>query len=114
MKGFRIIIKIRKNWKGSARAPPGSLLSLSLRGASSRSRSYAGPSSVGLALYLSTVVSGVSSLSQLQVWARPRGGGANGREVYGGVVFWRQLGGIWLTLSREAGNSLRKGAGLTR
>lgn len=48
------------------------------------------------------------------VWARPRGGGANGREVYGGVVFWRQLGGIWLTLSREAGNSLRKGAGLTR
>lgn len=28
----------------------------------------AGPSSVGLALYLSTVVSGVSSLSQLQVW----------------------------------------------
>lgn len=48
------------------------------------------------------------------MWARPRGGGANGREVYGGVVFWRQLGGIWLTLSREAGNSLRKGAGLTR
>lgn len=43
MKGFRIIIKIRKNWKGSARAPPGSLLSLSLRGASSRSRSWCWP-----------------------------------------------------------------------
>lgn len=31
-------------------------------------------------------------------------GGANGREVDGGAVSWRQVGGVWLTLPRVAGN----------
>lgn len=38
-------------------------------------------------------------------------GGANGREVDGGVVSRRQVGGVWLTLSREAGCNPREGAG---
>lgn len=38
-------------------------------------------------------------------------GGANGREVDGGVVFWKQVGGAWITRSEEAGNNPRKGEG---
>lgn len=38
-------------------------------------------------------------------------GGANGREVDAGVVSWRQVGGVWLTLPREAGKQPQKGVG---
>ena len=38
-------------------------------------------------------------------------GGANGREVDAGVVSCRQVGGVWLTLPREAGKQPQKGVG---
>ena len=38
-------------------------------------------------------------------------GGANGREVVAGVVSCRQVGGVWLTLPREAGKQPQKGVG---
>lgn len=39
-------------------------------------------------------------------------GGANGREVDGGVASRRQVGGVWLTPWREAVAPLGKGRGL--
>lgn len=40
------------------------------------------------------------------------GGRANGREVDGGVVYWRRVGGVWLTLKGGGQQPLERGGAL--